>query len=56
MLKLIKTIQTYKKQAYAQEKLRKFRQYRPVDDIEGNDDMAFGDGGLRPGFNPTKWW
>jgi len=41
-----------------QEKLRKFRQFRPVDQVEalGVDDMEFGGGGLRPGFNAREWW
>ena len=59
ILKLIKTIQTYKKLAYMQEKLRKFRQFRPIEIAETPaeaGEMEFGDGGLRPGFNAKEWW
>ena len=42
-----------------QEKLRKFRQFRPIEAVESPDDnlgMEFGSGGLRPGFNAKAWW
>lgn len=42
-----------------QEKLRKFRQFRPIDQVEAagaGDEMEFGSGGLRPGFDAKAWW
>ena len=58
ILKLMKVTQIYKQRAFMQEKLRKFRQFRPIDSIEaeGADAMDFGGGGMRPGFNAREWW
>ena len=44
--------------AFLQEKLRKFRQFRPIeyDDRDNENAMEFGSGGLRPGFNAKAWW
>ena len=54
----MKVTQIYKQRAFMQEKLRKFRQFRPIDSIEaeGADAMDFGGGGMRPGFNAREWW
>ena len=60
MFKMVKTIQNYKKLAYMQEKLRKFRQYRPFDlsleGASGGEVMAFGSNNVREGFDPRRWW
>lgn len=44
-----------------QEKLRKFRKFRPIEQAEESgapeaDSMEFGSGAVRPGFNARAWW